>query len=65
MDRGRKCMGEVIALLKDSGIVQKAITMRNPQANAMVEHAHQTIHNMLCTHTCEARKTCQMAELAF
>jgi hypothetical protein len=29
---------------------QKAITTRNPQANAMVECAHQTILNMICTH---------------
>jgi hypothetical protein len=39
---------EVIDLLKESGIICKVITTRNPQANAMVEHAHQTIHNMIC-----------------
>jgi hypothetical protein len=37
MDHGQEFMGEVIDLLKESGIVQKVITMRNPQANAMVE----------------------------
>jgi hypothetical protein len=49
MDRGQEFMGEVINLLKESSIIHKAITTRNPQANAMVEHAHQTIHNMICT----------------
>ena len=51
MDRGREFMGDVIALLKDHyHITRKPITTRNPQANAMVERAHQTIHNMIRTH---------------
>ena len=41
-------MKEVITLLKDEyGINRNAITTRNPQANAMVERAHQTIHNLI------------------
>ena len=50
MDRGREFMGEVKAMLRDDyGITRKPITIRNPQANAMVERAHQTIHNMIRT----------------
>lgn len=48
MDRGREFMGDVITMLKnDYGIARKPITTRNPQANAMVERAHQTIHNLI------------------
>jgi len=48
MDRGREFMGDVISLLKNEyGITRKPITTRNPQANAMVERAHQTIGNMI------------------
>ena len=43
-------MGEVKAMLRnDYGIVRKQITTRNPQVNAMVERAHQTLHNMIRT----------------
>eukprot|EP00957_Ditylum_brightwellii_P207246 15352120-Ditylum_brightwellii.AAC.2 len=31
------------------GIKWKPITTRNPQANSIVERAHQTIGNLLCT----------------
>ena len=48
MDRGREFMGEVKRMLpEDYGITRRPITTRNPQANAMVERAHQTIHNMI------------------
>jgi len=48
MDRGREFMGEVKRMIYDDyGITRKPITTRNPQANAMVERAHQTIHNMI------------------
>jgi len=51
MDRGREFMGDVIHLLKNEyNIARKPITTRNPQANAMVERAHQTLHNMIRTH---------------
>ena len=48
MDRGTEFMGEVKRMLRDDyGVVRKPITTRNPQANAMVERAHQTIHNLI------------------
>jgi hypothetical protein len=48
LDRGKEFMGEVKRMLKeDYGIKRKPITTRNPQANAMVERAHQTVHNMI------------------
>lgn len=40
-------MAEVRDLLQEYGVRRKPITTRNPQANAMVERAHQTIHNMI------------------
>ncbi len=41
----------MLTLLKDEyGIKRKPITMRNPQVNAMVERAHQTIHNLIVSH---------------
>ena len=50
MDRGREFRAEVEKLLRDEyGIRRKLITTRNPQANAMVERAHQTIHNLIAT----------------
>ena len=30
-----------------NGITRKLITTRNPQANAMVQHAHQMLHNLI------------------
>ena len=56
MHHGQEFMGEVIDLLKESGILQKAITTRNPQANAMVECAHQTIHNMIHTQNLQSKE---------
>jgi len=48
MDRGTEFQAEVAnSLVNDYGITRKLITTRNPQANAMVERAHQTIHNMV------------------
>ena len=50
MDRGVEFMREVKdVLLPYYGIKRKPITTRNPQANAMVERAHKTIHNMIRT----------------
>ena len=49
-DRGKEFIAEVINTLRDDyGITRKPITTRNPQANAMVERAHQTLGNMLRT----------------
>ena len=50
MDRGREFMGDVKKLLRvEYGITRKPITTRNPQANAMVVRAHQTLHNIIRT----------------
>ena len=41
-------MAEVISLLRDNyNITRKPITTRNPQANAILERAHQTIGNII------------------
>jgi hypothetical protein len=48
LDRGREFKAEFQQMLKDDyGITKRVITTRNPQANAMVERAHQTFGNML------------------
>ncbi len=50
MDRGREFMKEVPVMLKnDYGIKVKRITTRNPQANAMVERSHKTLHDRVRT----------------
>jgi hypothetical protein len=47
-DRGPEFDAEVKALFEhEYGVTRKPITTRNPQANAIVERAHQTIHNMI------------------
>ena len=54
-DRGREFMGAVKDMLKDDyGVSKKMITTRNPQANSMVERAHQTVHNMIRTNQLHA-----------
>jgi transposase InsO family protein len=48
-------MGEVQrALRHDYGVRIKLITTRNPQANSMVERAHQTIKHMIRTQNIES-----------
>ena len=48
LDRGTEFMAEVISLLhNDYDIKRKPITARNPQANAILERAHQTIGNII------------------
>eukprot|EP00957_Ditylum_brightwellii_P158783 12086252-Ditylum_brightwellii.AAC.1 len=50
LDRGTEFMKDFITLIWDDyGIKCKPITTRNPQANSIVERAHQTIGNLLCT----------------
>jgi len=50
LDRGTEFMKEVIPMLeKDYGIKRRPITTRNPQANSILERAHQTIGNILRT----------------
>ncbi len=49
-DRGSEFMAEFARMIKDDyGVKQKATTTRNPQANAMIERAHQTIGNLIRT----------------
>jgi len=48
MDKGSEFQAEFKAMLKnDYGIKPRVITSRNPQANSMVERAHQTLGNMI------------------
>jgi transposase InsO family protein len=62
-DRGKEFMAEVIATLRDDyGIVRKPITTRNPQANAMVERAHQTLGNMLRSQDFQNRNDIDMED---
>lgn len=50
MDRGTEFMGLLKTMLReDYGVTRKVITTRNPQANAMVERAHKTLHEMVRT----------------
>jgi hypothetical protein len=50
-DRGTEFMAEFSAMVKnDYGIRVKAITTRNPQANAILERIHATIGNIIRTH---------------
>eukprot|EP00957_Ditylum_brightwellii_P187455 14276268-Ditylum_brightwellii.AAC.1 len=50
-------MKDFIALIHGKcGIKQKPITTRNSQANAIVERAHQTIGDLLCTFEIDAAK---------
>eukprot|EP00957_Ditylum_brightwellii_P003075 234812-Ditylum_brightwellii.AAC.1 len=49
-DRGTKFMKDFITLVQDEyGIKQKPIAIRNSQANSIVERAHKTVGNLLCT----------------
>jgi len=57
MDRGREFAAEVRDELQNEfGVIRKLITTRNPQANGMVERAHQTIHNMIATQNIQRRQ---------
>eukprot|EP00957_Ditylum_brightwellii_P107334 8190249-Ditylum_brightwellii.AAC.1 len=42
-------------LCKDFGLKSKTTTIRNPQANAVLDHVHQVVGNMLCTQELEKR----------
>jgi transposase InsO family protein len=49
-DRGTEFLKEFLAMIRDDyGIALSPITVRNPQANAIIERAHQTIGNTLRT----------------
>ena len=50
LDQGTEFMKEVIQMIEqDYGITRRPITTRNPQANSILERAHQTIGNILRT----------------
>jgi hypothetical protein len=50
-DRGSEFMGAFARMIEDDyGIKCKGITTRNPQANAIIERAHQTIGNIIRTY---------------
>ena len=50
MDRGQEFCAEVSAAIKNEyGLSKKLITTRNPQANAIVERVHKTVHQMIDT----------------
>eukprot|EP00957_Ditylum_brightwellii_P042324 3204676-Ditylum_brightwellii.AAC.1 len=50
LDRGTEFMKDFIVLIHDEYVnKQNPITTRNLQANTIVERAHQTIGNLLCT----------------
>ena len=50
IDRGSEFMAEFAKMVRDDcGIKRKPITTRNPQANSMIERAHQTIANIIRT----------------
>src|SRR5210317_1033386 len=49
-DRGTEFLGEFTRMVaEDYGITKKPTATRNPQANAILERAHQTLGNMLRT----------------
>lgn len=49
-DKGTEFMAEFAKMVReDYGIKRKGITTRNPQANAIIERAHQTIGNIIRT----------------
>ena len=50
LDRGKEFMAEVTKMIKnDYGIKKRPITVRNPQANSIIERVHQTISNIIRT----------------
>ena len=49
MDRGKEFQAEVQTALKNEyGLTRNFITTRNPQANAIVETVHKSLHNLIC-----------------
>jgi len=57
MDRGREFMAEMQRMLRnDYGIHRKLITTCNPQSNSIVEHAHQTVHNLIASQNITSKK---------
>jgi hypothetical protein len=54
--RGSKFIGQDFQKMiqEDYGVKAKPITVRNPQANAIVEQVHQVIGNIICTFELES-----------
>ena len=49
-DKGTEFMGEFARMIeRDYGITRRGTTVRNPQANGILERIHQTLGNMLRT----------------
>ena len=49
-DKGKEFMGEFAKMIADDyGISKHGATVRNPQANAIIERIHQTIGNVIRT----------------
>ena len=49
-DRGSEFMGDFANMIADDyGITKRPITVRNPQANSMIERIHQTLGNIIRT----------------
>eukprot|EP00957_Ditylum_brightwellii_P066873 5075336-Ditylum_brightwellii.AAC.1 len=48
-DNRTEFTSEWVELLASYGIFSKPTTIKNPQANAICEHIHQTIADSLCT----------------
>jgi len=49
-DRGTEFMGEFALMVEqDYGILRKGTTVRNPQANSVLERVHQTLGNIIRT----------------
>ena len=49
-DKGKEFMGEFAKMIKeDYGITRRGSTVRNPQANGVIERVHKTIGNMIRT----------------
>eukprot|EP00957_Ditylum_brightwellii_P006413 487065-Ditylum_brightwellii.AAC.1 len=48
LDRGKEFMANFSEMIhKDYGVKKRSITVRNPQANNIIERIHQTIGNMI------------------
>jgi len=57
MDRGHEFMAEMQRMMHDDyGIEKKVTTTRNPQANSMVERAHQTVNQLIDSQNITGRK---------
>ena len=49
-DRGTEFMGEFAKMIEDDyGITRQGTTVRNPQANSILERIHQTLGNIIRT----------------